>query len=176
MKRQLGMAILAGSLIVGGAATAGAQMYAWVGGGPSLAAGDTKDALKSGWLADAGIGKAVAGKLSLQLQASLGSSKSKIGDVKSTFYGGFVNLAYDLTSETKLTPYLYAGGGLLAGKAEGGESDSNGALNAGAGFSYKATSKVTLFGEVRYIKAGGDAKTTLMPILFGVSCPIGAAN
>lgn len=157
-------------------AMAQAQMYGWLGGVASIPLSDTKDVLKTGYMASVGIGKGIAqnGDFSINVEGLLGSSDFKNTSGSSTLYGGFVNLEYDFNSKATLHPYAYVGGGVLSAKSEQGDTKSKGAYQGGAGLAYKLNSQWTLWGDVRYLGSGsGTEKVTLLPISVGFSKSFG---
>lgn len=157
-------------------ALAQAQSYVFLGGAASLPLSTTKDALKTGWLADVGVGKTLGqgGNLSINVEGLYGTSSYKVGSGSMTLYGAFVNLETDINQAAKLHPYVYVGGGMLTAKPEQGDSKSKGAYQAGAGLSYKLSAQWTLWSDVRYLgTASGDPKTTFLPISFGLTKSFG---
>jgi opacity protein-like surface antigen len=152
-------------------ATAAAQTYVFFGGGASMPIGDSKDALKTGWIGNVGIGRGIAaeGALSLQAEGLYGSNTYKAVDAKLNIFGAFVNLEYDINQNATLHPYVYVGGGMLGVKPEEGDSDTKGAYQAGVGLGYKMTPAWTLWGDVRYMSSAGDNNLSFTPITFGFS-------
>jgi opacity protein-like surface antigen len=156
-------------------AMAQAQMYMFIGGVASVPLSDTKDVLKTGYMVDFGIGKAIqqGGNVSVNVEGLVGTSDEKgVGGGSTTLYGGFVNLEGDLNAKATLHPYGYVGGGVLSVHPDVGDSKSKGAYQAGAGLAYKLSQEWTLWGDVRYLGTGsgsGLEKTTLLPISIGFS-------
>ena len=152
-------------------AAAQAQTYVFFGGGAIMPLGDTKDALKTGYLGNVGIGRNIGmdGALSVNAEGIYGSSKYKVGTGSFGIYGAFANIEYDIAHTMALHPYVYAGGGMLGSKPEGGDSDTKGAYQVGVGFGYKMTSAWTFWGDARYLATSGDNNLTLAPITFGFS-------
>ena len=171
-RRMLGMAV-AGVLVVSLASAVHAQSrYSWVGVAATVPVGDSKDAMKTGWMGDVGMGFPLMGskKTSLQLGGLYGSNDAKVGSGSSTFYAVYLNVGYTVNPDAKISPYGYLGGGILGSKPEGGSSDTNGAYQVGAGLAYTVNPKCQFWGEARYLGSGsGNSKLTLMPITIGLT-------
>jgi hypothetical protein len=146
------------------------SMYGWVGVGASIPVEDSKDAFKTGWLLNPGLGFNIKSKagLSFTVEGLYGSSSAKVGTGSMKIYGALGGLNYEVSPDSKANMYFFAGGGVLGGKPEGGETDMNGAYQVGLGLTYQMNAKVSLFGDVRYLSSTGDSKITLMPVTFGL--------
>lgn len=150
--------------------------YGWAGVALSIPTGDAGDAMEAGWLGTVGIGinvKSMTG-LSVQGEGVYGSHSAKVGTGSTKLTGALANLAYEWNAESKLHPYVYAGGGVLSSDPSGASSSSDGAYQVGGGFSYMARPKLSIWADIRYLSSGsGTTKMTLMPIAVGISCPFG---
>ena len=154
------------------AAPAQAQRSAWIGVGATPPAGDSKEAIKTGWLLDVGVAQPLgASKFALQAGGLFGSNSAKVGDGSSTLLGAMVNIIYGTGFQAKLGWYAYAGGGFLNLKPDAGEWKTHGAFQMGAGLSRQLNAKHDLWAEVRYLGAGQgiDFELTLMPITVGIT-------
>ena len=150
----------------------GSSMYAWIGVEAAMPIGDSKDALDMGFLATAGLGRTLTGKLSLQVEGLFGSISAKVGDGSTKLMGGLVNLGYDFAPGTKFNPYIFAGGGMLNAKPEGFDGETESAYQIGGGFSRSMSAKWGIWVDVRYLASGsGASKMTLLPIAAGITLP-----
>ncbi|MDA1081458.1 MAG: outer membrane beta-barrel protein [Gemmatimonadetes bacterium] len=173
MRRSL---ILVVAVLFAVPAVARAQWgYGWLGAAASIPTGDAADALETGFLGIVGVGinvKSMKG-VSVQGEGLFGSR----GDGSSTLAGFLGNLAYEWNAEAKLHPYVFAGVGVLVSKPKGGSSNSEGAYQAGGGFSYMAQPKLNIWADVRYLGSGSDAtKMNLRAIAAGISMPFGTGG
>src|SRR5262245_47345746 len=96
MNRKMVVAAVVLSAVVL-ASTGRAQTgYVWAGAAATVPIGDSKDVVKTGWLADFGYGRLFGSdkRCSWQLQGLFGSSSAKVGDASTQLMGGMVNLSY----------------------------------------------------------------------------------
>lgn len=150
--------------------------YVWLGGAATMPIGDSKNALKTGWLLDVGYGHPIAGskKLSFQIGGLYGSNSSKFGGTgKNSLLGGMANLSLGTSSDKKMGGYFYAGGGVLQLKSEGASGDTKGAFQVGGGVT-RTISMGSIWAEVRYLASGSSpTKLTLLPITVGITKNLG---
>lgn len=162
-------------LFVAFAAPANAQRGVWLAAAGTPPIGDSKDALKTGWLLDFGYSHPLgASKVSLQAGGLYGSNSAKVGDGSMTLFGGLINLIYGTGIKPKWSWYVYGGGGALSLKPDQGDSETKGAFHVGTGLSRELNAKHDLWFEARYLSSGsGNEKLTLMPITVGISHLLG---
>jgi len=152
-------------------ATAKAQ-YVFLGGGASIPNGDFKDEAKTGWMAQAGVGYDIAAVKGLWVEAEgfYGSNKHKAPDDgdKTNLFAGIAALGYSFTPDSKVSPYVLAGAGILNHKfvpATGtSESESKFAYSGAVGIGYNASSSVHVWLEGRVL---GSKSSRVIPISLG---------
>ncbi|HKS05121.1 MAG TPA: outer membrane beta-barrel protein [Gemmatimonadaceae bacterium] len=158
---------------------AGAQTgYVWAGAAATVPIGDSKDVVKTGWLADAGYGRPFGAtkRFSWQLQGLFGSSSAKVGDASTTLMGGIVNLSYGPAPTAPMGWYGIVGVGMLNAKPDVGDSESKAAYHVVGGFTKTLSPKFSMYVEARYMATTGDNKLTMIPIAAGLSMPVGGGG
>jgi hypothetical protein len=151
--------------------------YIFGGGGVSIPTGDYKNAAKTGWAIQGGIGVSIPKSTAwVEAEGWYSSSKSKLNTAdKYNLLGGFAAVGYNFgPKENKAHPYVVGGLGFLNNKFSPGTGTSVSstafAQTIGAGVSVKMGSQAVFFAEARAItgsKNGG--RTTIIPITAGVS-------
>ena len=173
MKRAVRLMLigLAGAVVVVPSASA-QRPYIFAGGGINMPMGDFKDGAKAGWIAQAGFGVDVGTKgLWAEAEGWYGQNKFKVGTGNVKLWAAMLGVGYSFTPDKKVSPYVVASAGVLAGKGEGSTSyDKNFGYSGGAGIVYNATESAHLWLEARYL-ANKDVK--MIPISAGVSFSLG---
>lgn len=165
--------LVAASLAAAGSARAQGH-FVWAGASAAVPIGDSKDGLKTGFLADVGLGHTVNEKLTLQLGGLFGSSSHKVGDGSTDLLGGSLGVGYTLVSNAHFSPYVLGSVGMM--RADNGitDAESEFMFQLGAGLTEPLTSRAVLWCETRYLSAGsGDSKLTLVPLAIGVAFSFG---
>ena len=104
--RRIGLAATLLALTVSlGATSASAQGF--VGGGLLMPMGDFKDGAKMGWVVNAGFRpfQSADKRMSLWAEGLYGSNSLKnVTDGKTTMFGGFGSVTYNLTADASAVP------------------------------------------------------------------------
>lgn len=175
------VAVLALGLLANATAVKAQGVEFSLGGGISNPLGTFNDATKLGWNGLAGISVVPTGwPVGIQVDGEYQQFPFDVGGGHERFLIGTGNLVYKFktSEETRVRPYLIAGGGVYNFKGTGsstvsGNFSTSGSttkfgINAGAGFDFKAGS-AGLFVEGRFhdvFTSGKDA--TFIPITVGV--------
>jgi Outer membrane protein beta-barrel domain len=127
-----------------------------LGGGASIPSGSTSNGLKTGWHGLALVQfKPASSPVGFRVDGAYNQLGFDGGGGKFEVINGSANLVYDfkVSPETKLRPYLIAGGGVYNIKAKldagGSASDTRFGVNAGAGVNF-GSSTASLFAEGRF--------------------------
>lgn len=154
-------ALAAGLLALSlGATSASAQGF--VGGGVTTPMGDFKDGYKMGWVVNAGFRpfQSADKRMSLWAEGLYGSNNLKGAvDGKTTMFGGFGSVTYNLTADASAVPYVIGSVGYLSSKKKVGtvSFDANGSLGFGGGVGV-GIKKFYL--ESRYLTSSKNGYTT----------------
>lgn len=142
--------------------------YAWIGAGAGIPIGDSGDGLKTGYLADVGIGFDLREKVDLHLGVLFGNNPHKIGDRSTDLLGGSVGLEYAITTGKAANPYVLGGVGAMRLDAAG-EADTEFMFHGGGGIAGPLSPRLGYWIEARYLQAGsGDSKLTIVPLAAGI--------
>lgn len=159
-------------------ATASAQVPStsvFVGGGATVPIGDYKEYAKTGFLADAGIGRTFgSGRVFAFADVFYGRNSHETADESTTLLGGGANVGLSSTAGT-VRPYAYVGLGMQnhkynpAGGGDGGSETKpygRGAVGLSLG-----SGKTTFWVEAGLIQGfgGDDGNTGYLPIQAGIS-------
>jgi hypothetical protein len=175
-----GLTIL-GVVAVGSAATAVAQtpVSFGIGGGITIPAGSTSDALKTGWHGIALVRfKPAASPVGFQIDGQYQrlSFDEALPDGHVQVINGTANavFSFPVSEETRFRPYIIGGLGIYNSKAkfdvgDDGESETDFGFNAGAGFDISFGGG-TFFAEGRFhnVFVSDVDDTKLIPISVGV--------
>lgn len=176
MKRGTGFVLVGAVCLLAGASAVSAQgPYVFFGGGANLPMGDFKDGAKTGWIAQGGIGVDIAKVKGLWVEAEgwYGSNSGKETLPKTTLWAALGGVGYNFTPDKKVSPYIVGAAGILSGKAEGGESDSQFGYSGGAGLGYNASDRFHIWVEGRFL---GNKNVTMIPITAGVTITFGGGG
>ena len=161
--------------------TANAQSI-YVLAGLSVPSSDYGDFADTGWLGGAGVTIPV-GEAGLWAGADLmygqNSFSSDAVDDNFKLFSAMGILGYDIPTESSISPYLFAGAGVMS--LSNGDSESGFGWQAGAGVAFAGDSNITPFLEGRYQSAslgdeGEDATVAIFGIEAGVSIGVGGDN
>jgi hypothetical protein len=155
-------------------AAAPAHAQVWIGGGVTLPSGDFGDFYTTGFAINAGVTAAKFSNDRARLWAeglfgiNNGDDAIEEDDLKSTMYGGFASLSYELVTTGTTRPYLIGGAGYLAQRISQGDfSQTEGGLglNGGLGVTFGKFSV-----EGRYWTASiNDGTTAFLMVQGGIS-------
>ncbi len=147
-----------------------------LGGGVSIPSGSTSDALKTGWNVFGAVAfKPAASPVGFQVDGNYQELKFDPSGGKDQVVNGTGNIVYwfPVASETRVRPYVLAGGGIYYVKAKpdlgASSSDTRFGINGGAGFDFTLQPRVGVFVEGRFHNVffpGTDFK--YIPITAGV--------
>lgn len=151
-----------------------AQVFLFVGGGPTFPSGEYSDYANTGWMAHAGVGFPVGPRgLMAGIDAFYGQNNhSDIDGDKTNPLGAMGFLAYRFGDPERTGVYLIGDAGLLVHKYGSdtfdSESDSQFAFGGGAGVEIPMGSK-TVWIEGHYTTSDG---TNFISALVGLSFPL----
>jgi hypothetical protein len=177
MKRIATLVLAAGAALTLTAATADAQSqvrahvgpYFGVGAGLAIPTGDFGDVAGTGWNALAQIGYEMASGLGVRGDFYYGQHSADPGDGKFKFAGGLGNVTYTFRSEGKLHPYIVGTIGMMNGKFEDFDGETDVAFGGGAGIIYHTGEDSNFFLEGRYLSINSDpSSVNLIPIQIGI--------
>lgn len=171
MNRHVTMAAVATVVTLALSAPAQAQMGIFLGGGTSVAIGESRSLVKIGWMAIAGVSYSLPTGLFITGEFQYGENKLEIVDGKSKLVGGMANLGYRFGSQTGASIYAFGGVGGLNQKTGGPGVPSQLAVNE-TQFSYGGgvglelpLSGVSLWFEGRLLRT---SDIELLPFMAGV--------
>lgn len=153
----------------------GPSTWVFAGGGATVPIGDYGDYAKTGFLADAGVGRTFgSGRVFAFADIFYGKNTHETTDESTSLLGGGVNIGISSTAST-VRPYAYAGLGMQnhkfnpAGGGDGGSETK--AFGRGAVGVSLGAGKTTFWIEAGLIQGfGGDGGNTgYVPIQAGVS-------
>lgn len=180
MKRWVTAALALAFLAISAPGQVAAQVSIGVSGGATFPSGDYGDYASVGWIGTAGLTVPI-GESGLAVGASgfYGSNSHDIDGDKTNLLGGLGAVGYGFQTGGALTPYVYAGLGMMRHSyksennpsLEGSESDL--AYGGGVGVGFPLGS---LMGAVDafYVMGSGDIDgTEFFGVTFGVAFPLG---
>ena len=163
--KRLGSAMLVGVVAVLVASAPARAQYIFAGGGLSFPIGsDFRDVAKSGWVFTGGIGADIGSKgLWVEAEGYYAQHDRKVEGDRSNIFGFIGALGYSFNPEAKVSPYVTGGLGIVAsqykteaGGSLGGGTEKGLGYTAAAGIGIKASSKLTFWGEGRFLGSTGD--------------------
>ena len=183
--KRLASAMMVGAVaVLLGASPARAQGYVYFAGGANVPVGSYKDAVKTGWIASAGVGANVGAKgLWVEAEGWYGSNKFKTGAYgagvtgKNDLWAALGVVGYDLMHDKSWSPYIAGGAGVLGlkYKPDGGTSASSTKFDytGAVGIGFKAGSSAHIFVEARYLAGSSSGYAKMLPLTAGVSINFG---
>lgn len=146
-------------------ASAGNAQYVFVGGGANIPIGSFKDAgAKTGWIAQAGVGKDIGSKgLWVEAEGWYGQTSYTGTTGKTKLLAGIGAVGYSFMPDKKMSPYVVAGAGFMNAKA-GGASSTKFAYTGGAGLGFNLNPTVHFWVEGRLM---GTKDAKMIPINAG---------
>ncbi len=153
--------------------TANAQSV-YVLAGLSAPTGDYGDIADTGWLGAGGVTFPV-GEAGLWAGAEAlygnNSFSSETVDESFKLFSAMGILGYDIPTESSVSPYLFAGAGVMS--LSNGDSESGFGWQAGGGVAFSGESNVTPFVEGRYQSASiGEGEADITVSFFGVEAGV----
>lgn len=153
--------VLAAPLFAIALLASSATAQGFVGAGVTTPMGDFGDGSKLGYAVNAGFRpyQSADKRMSFWLEGLYGANNFKNNvDGKTTMFGGFGSVTYNLTADASAVPYVIGSVGYLSSKAEVGsvKFDAEGALGFGGGVGV-GIKKFYL--ESRYLTSSKDGAT-----------------
>ena len=156
-----------------------AQTRLFFGAGATSPAGDYGEYAKTGYLVNAGVGFALNPKLGVNFAGWYGgNSHDDIEGDKTTLYGLFGHLKYQLHAPEKTGLFVSGGLGFLTHKYSSNEfpedegSESNFEYSAAAGIDFPLKGKLGLYALAGYV--GGE--DTFLRFMAGITIPLGGSK
>jgi len=185
MKRVIGLVLVGVVGTLAAASTAQAQgAFVFLGGGMTIPMSDFKEDAKAGWIATGGVGYNIGEKgLFVEAEGWYGSNKHKDGSGdKTNLLGATGAVGYMFNAAQKVSPYVLAGGGILAHQykpAGGGASDTESklAVTGAAGVGIDLNERISFWIEGRLLTTlDKDYKSMVVPVTAGISINFGGGG